>query len=109
MLKELTKVRNILIVYDGLVHLQLPTSSTGYLFEKLPPGSSYGLFSVLNFDKPPLGHSRFKIVSGLFSRLVLVPHKLLVSLREKFKELDQFIMAIAPEGTRSKNDNWRTS
>lgn len=34
--------------------------------------------------------------------------KLVDQIIEKFNELDQFIMAITPEGTRSRNDNWKT-
>ena len=51
-INTMQKVNDIFIVYEGLLSAHLPTSIYGisldkFLFEKFPPGSSYGLYSIL--------------------------------------------------------------
>ena len=61
--KQLDKIKEILLVYDGTLKLMLPDTNLNPCFETLTNGSSYGLYSVLRYDEEEIGRSRFKVVS----------------------------------------------
>ena len=85
----MSKITDLLVVFDGILQAQLPTADARYNFEKFPTGSCYGLYSVLKHADPSLGRSRFKLVTLRFSWIISISAELLFSMTEKYRLLDK--------------------
>lgn len=76
-LNQMQDLSDLLIVYEGMLAAHLPTSNYGisldkFLFEKFPPGSSYGLYSILKAREPGESYakSRFKLITSCYSWVI---------------------------------------
>ena len=50
LLKHMTKINQLIIVYDGVIEAHLPSATRTFVFDKFPTGSSFGLYSLLVHD-----------------------------------------------------------
>lgn len=89
-INQLQKITQLIIVYDGMLYAQLPGEDIGFHFEKLPSGSSYGLYSILLENECP---SKFKLVTMSYSFVICIGRDLMQDLTEKFPKLERQIQS----------------
>ena len=82
--KTLEKINALFIIFDGMLQIQLLSTSNCFVLERLGTGSSYGMYSVLMYSERTIGTSRFKLVTERYSWVARIAPSLLQSLMERF-------------------------